>query len=160
MYAPLREFLTINASFTIMRSCRPKRKEPFFGIAPFHPIFPILLMSANLLLSVQLVVSMNPWCRPHIWWTSVQTGCRTSWSSPRLSPASRCFQRLNIFLYDNKVFRIRLILIRIRILGSVSDYYGSGSEVILTLWILFSLWNVLQCFHINYFYYNPKCNKK
>ena len=46
------------------------------------------------------------------------------------------------------VFRIRFILIRIRILGSVSDDYGSGSEVTLTLWILFSLLNVLQCFFI------------
>ena len=54
------------------------------------------------------------------------------------------------------VFRIRFILIRIRILGSVSNDYGSGtgSKVILTLWILFSLFNVLQLFfHMNYIYY-------
>ena len=48
------------------------------------------------------------------------------------------------------VLWIRFILIRIRIRGSVSDDYGSGSdswsrsEVTLTLWILFSLLNVLQ----------------
>ena len=54
------------------------------------------------------------------------------------------------------VLRIRFILIRIRIIWSVSDDYGSGSEVILTLWILFSLLNVLQCFffiYVNYIYY-------
>ena len=38
----------------------------------------------------------------------------------------------------------------IQILGSVSNDYGSESrsKVILTLWILFSLLNVLQCFFI------------
>ena len=47
------------------------------------------------------------------------------------------------------VFRTPIcILIQIQILGSVSDDYGSGFKVILTLWILFSLLNVLQCFFI------------
>jgi len=46
------------------------------------------------------------------------------------------------------VFRIHLILIRIRIRGFGSDGYGSGSEVTLTKWILFSLLNVLRGYNL------------
>ena len=58
-----------------------------------------------------------------------------------------------------------LIWIRIRIRGSISGDYGSGSgsgsEVVLTLWISFSLVNVLQCYNSYklYLVYIPKCKK-
>ena len=72
-------------------------------------------------------------------------------------------------IYENKilsfccnllssVFRIRFILIRIqiRILRSGSDDYGSGSEVILILWILFSLLDAMFFSYKLYSSYNPK----
>ena len=56
-----------------------------------------------------------------------------------------------------------LIWIRIRIRGSISGDYGSGSgsEVVLTLWISFSLVNVLQCYNSYKLYleYIKKCKK-
>ena len=76
------------------------------------------------------------------------------------------FNDTNLYGSLNAVLWIRFILIRIRIRirGSVSDDYGSGSgsEVTLTLWILFSLLNVLQGYNSYklWLLYIKKCKEK
>ena len=98
---------------------------------------------------------------PLFWIRSIST---TDLSPFNPFPGACNIFRLTFFKLLQSVFRIRFILIRIRIriLGSVSDDYGSGSDNFNSVNLVFPI----KCFAMFFFsyklylLYNPKCNKK